>query len=208
MGETVPWSNFSLSPVSSARPFFQSNGARCWCCSSCGFLFMDLLFADLGQISGVEISRDIIRHVRKVYQSVRVSETKLNHYGLLFRYSVAEFIAWQMWAHENFLFCLQVYVSSYFAATVPHLDLGAIRNRLPLNVTLAQEIKRFLPVDSKFSEGQVELVDGTVSPMSHILSTDCNKNVSSFLGSTTLYLRQVFDIVSLFYRSTITPPSA
>ena len=31
------------------------------------------LFADSGQTSGVGISRDIIRHVRKVYQSVRVS---------------------------------------------------------------------------------------------------------------------------------------
>ena len=52
------------------------------------FLIYGFLFAYSGQISGVEISRDIIRHVRKVYQSVRVSETKLNHYGLFLRYSV------------------------------------------------------------------------------------------------------------------------
>ena len=49
---------------------------------------MNYFFADSGQISGVEISRDVIRHVRKVYQSFRVSKLKLNHYGLFLRYLV------------------------------------------------------------------------------------------------------------------------
>ena len=102
--------------------------------------------------------------------------------------------------------CLNV--SPNFAATVPHSNLGVIRNRLPSNVTLVPEIKRFLPVGSQFNEGQVELVNGTVSPILHILSVNRNENVRSFLDSTTLYLRQVFDTVSLFYRSTITPLSA
>jgi hypothetical protein len=37
--------------------------------------YYEFLFADLGQTSGVEISRDIIRHVRKEYLSFRVSKT-------------------------------------------------------------------------------------------------------------------------------------
>ena len=72
------------------------------------FLNYGFLFADSGQVSGVEISRDIIRHVRKLYQSIRVSNTKLNHYGLGLRYLV-ECIAQQMWAHECFLFCFYVH---------------------------------------------------------------------------------------------------
>ena len=67
-----------------------------------------------------------------------------------------------MWAHDKLLFCL---VSSNFAATTaPPYNLDATRNRLPPNVTLVPEIKRFLPVGSQFNEGQVELVNGTVSP--------------------------------------------
>ena len=99
-------------------------------------------------------------------------------------------------------------VSFYFAATVPRIDLVNVRNRLPPNVTLVPEIRRFLPIDSQFNEGQVELVNGTVSPISHILPANHNKKVRSFLDLTILYLQQVFDSLSLFYRSTITPLSA
>ena len=106
--------------------------------------------------------------------------------------------------HEYFLFYL--HVSSNFAATPSYLD--AVRNRLPSNVTLVPEIKRFLPVSSQFNEGQVELVNGTVSFILHILFAGRNVVVRLFLDSTTLYLRQDFDTRSLFYRSTITPLSA
>jgi hypothetical protein len=82
--------------------------------------------------------------------------------------------------------------------------MGTIRNRLPPNVTSVPEIKRFLPVGLQFNEGQVELINGTVSPILHSLSADRNKNVRSFLGSTTLLLQQVFDTVSLFYLDIIT----
>ena len=103
------------------------------------------------------------------------------------------------------MFCF--HVSSDFAATdSPYLSV--IRNRLPPNVTSVPEIKRFLPIGSQFNEGQVELINGTVSPISHVLSADRNKNVRSFLDLTILYLGQDFDSVSLFYRSTITPLSA
>ena len=105
--------------------------------------------------------------------------------------------------HSVLPLCL---VSSNFA--VPSLNLGVFRNRLPPNVTLVPEIKRFLPVGSIFNEGQVELVNGSVRPNLPILSADRNKNVRSFLDSTTLYLGQGFDAVSLFYRSIIIPLSA
>jgi len=49
----------------------------------------------------------------------------------------------------------------------------ALRNflsRLPPNVTLVPEIKRFLPIDSQFNEGRVELVNGTIiSGIDHII---------------------------------------
>ena len=63
------------------------------------------------------------------------------------------------------LFCL--YVSSNFAlaaTTALPYNTGTIGNRLPSNLTFVPEIKRFLPVSSQFNEGQVELVNGTVSP--------------------------------------------
>ena len=73
---------------------------------------------------------------------------------------------------------------------------------------MVPEIKRFLPIGSKLNERKVELVNGTVSPILHILSASRNKNVRSFLESITLYLRQVTGTLSLFYSSTLTRPLA
>ncbi|KAF9043300.1 hypothetical protein BJ165DRAFT_1405635 [Panaeolus papilionaceus] len=71
--------------------------------------------------SGGEISRDIIRHVSKIYQSVRPSKSPI--------------------------------------LERPQIDfLG----RLPRNVTIVPEIKRFHPVGSNIRDGCVELVNGTV----------------------------------------------
>jgi hypothetical protein len=80
-------------------------------------------------------------------------------------------------------------------------------NRLPSNATLVPEIKRFLSSGSQFNEGKVELVNGTVSPISYVLSGHRNKNVRSFQVLITLYLGQVTYTLSLSYRSTITPLS-
>ena len=66
--------------------------------------------------------------------------------------------------HEYLLFAPMSHPTSYIEATVSHNNMGTIRNRLPPNVTLVPEIKEFLPIGSQFNEGQVELVDGTVSP--------------------------------------------
>ena len=105
------------------------------------------------------------------------------------------------------LFCLYVSSNRDFAAA-PELSLRIIRNRLPTNVTLVPEIRRFLPIGSQFNEGQIELFNGTVSSIIYILSADRNKDVRSYLDSTTLSLRQGFGTLSPFYRSTITPLSA
>ena len=205
MGETVPWSNFSLPAISSARPFFQSDNSRCRCCSSCDFLSF-FFFADqdrVGQRCG-----NFPRYYSSCSQRVSVfsRESKKLYYGLFLRYLV-EYVAWQMWAHDCFLFFLY-FSSNFVATTAPPFNLNFIRNRLPQNVTSVPEIKRFLPIGSQFNEGQVELVNGTVSNILHILSANRNKNVRLFLDSTTLSLRPDFDTVFLFYRSTITPLSA
>ncbi|PPQ92470.1 hypothetical protein CVT25_009735 [Psilocybe cyanescens] len=71
--------------------------------------------------SGGEISRDIIKSVKKVYQSIRPQITP-----------------------------------------VPTWSLAAFLRRLPQNVTLVGEIKRFHPPSSQFNQGKVELVNGTV----------------------------------------------
>jgi hypothetical protein len=79
--------------------------------------------------SGSEISRDIIRHVKKVYQSVRPQQTPI-----------------PQWPQSDYL------------------------RRLPHNVTLVPEIKRFLPPSSKFNQGRVELVNGTIiTGIDHII---------------------------------------
>ena len=62
-----------------------------------------------------------------------------------------------------FPFSLQV---SFNSAAAP--DPSYLSDRLPPNVTLVPKIKRFLPVGSQFNEGQVELVNGTVSTILHI----------------------------------------
>ena len=62
-----------------------------------------------------------------------------------------------------------LYVSFNSAASQAPERLSAIRN-LPQNVTVVPEIRRFFPVGSQFNEGQVELVDGTVSLVLHNLS--------------------------------------
>ena len=94
--------------------------------------------------------------------------------------------------------------SSNFAATAVHFYSRLYRRRLPQNVTLVPEIKRFLPIGPRFNEGEIELVNGTVGLISHILSANRNKNVRSFPELITSYLRRVTDTLSLSYHSTIT----
>ncbi|KDR73278.1 hypothetical protein GALMADRAFT_728139 [Galerina marginata CBS 339.88] len=71
--------------------------------------------------SGGEISRDIITHVKGIYQSVRPQITPV-----------------PTWSQRDFL------------------------RRLPHNVTLVPEIRRFLPPSAEFNQGRVELINGTV----------------------------------------------
>ena len=161
MGETVPWSNFSLPPVSSTRSFFQSNGPHCWRRSSCDFLPMDSFSLIQGRPAEWKLREiSFVMFARCICLFAWV--TKLNHYGLFLRYLV-ECLARLSWAHEYLLFCLY-YVSSNLAATTDP-NLHVIRSRLPSNVTFVPEIRRFLPqaVGSHFNKGQVELVNGTVN---------------------------------------------
>ncbi|KAF8953876.1 hypothetical protein BDZ97DRAFT_572300 [Flammula alnicola] len=71
--------------------------------------------------SGGEISRDINKHVKKVYQSIRPDRSP-----------------------------------------IPQRPQGDFLNRIPKNVTVVPEIKRFLPISSEFNQGRVELVNGTI----------------------------------------------
>ncbi|PPQ80532.1 hypothetical protein CVT24_002655 [Panaeolus cyanescens] len=71
--------------------------------------------------SGGEISRDIIKHVNKIYQSIRPSKSPIPER--------------------------------------PQIDF---LRRLPHNVTIVPEIRRFLPVGSNIRDGRVELVNGTI----------------------------------------------
>ena len=76
------------------------------------------------------------------------------------------------------IYPFSLYVSFYHAADRPS-HLSAIRNLLP-NVTLVPEIKRFLPIGLQFNEGQVELVNGTVSPILHYLSAIVTRMLDYF----------------------------
>ena len=89
-------------------------------------------------------------------------------------------------------FC-RVHASSKFTASVPHFELRDYLYRLPQNVTLVPEIKRFLPIGSQFNEGQVELVNGSVSFILKFYLPILTKFVRSFPESITLYLRRVTD---------------
>ena len=101
-------------------------------------------------------------------------------------------------------FC-RVHASSKLTASVPRSELRDFLYRLSPNTTLVTEIKRFPPISSQFNEGQIELVDGSVSFILIFHLPTLTKIVRSFPESITLYLRQVTDTRTLSYRSTITP---